>query len=251
VVSAASQQTTQNVETVAAASEELSSSIQEINNQVSESTKIVASAVAEADQANAKVIGLAEAAKKIGVVAELISDIAGQTNLLALNATIEAARAGDAGKGFAVVASEVKSLAVQTSKATEEIGLQIRAIQDATDGTVEAIGAIGGVIHRVSEISTAIATAVEEQGAATKEISRSVQQAAQGTNEVSSNMSGVSGAVQTAGNAAGLVLKRRPSSRRTDSACVNRWSPSYAKSERKHHKPRKPTQDNEILGNGA
>jgi methyl-accepting chemotaxis protein len=205
-VSAASQQTTQNVETVAAASEELSSSIQEINNQVSESTRIVASAVVEAGVANSRVIGLAEAAKKIGTVAQLISDIAGQTNLLALNATIEAARAGDAGKGFAVVASEVKNLAVQTSKATDEIGQQIRAIQEATDGTVEAIGSIGGVINRVSEISTAIASAVEEQGAATKEISRSVQQAAQGTNEVSSNISGVSGAVQTAGDAAGLVL---------------------------------------------
>jgi methyl-accepting chemotaxis protein len=205
-VSAASEQTTQNVETVASASEELSSSIQEINNQVSESTKIIASAVVEAGEANSKVIGLAEAAKKIGAVAQLISDIASQTNLLALNATIEAARAGDAGKGFAVVASEVKNLAVQTSKATEEIGQQIRAIQDATDGTVEAIGSIGGVINRVSEISTAIASAVEEQGAATKEISRSVQQAAQGTNEVSSNIAGVSTAVRTAGDAASLVL---------------------------------------------
>jgi len=206
-VSAASEQTTQNVETVAAASEELSSSIQEINNQVSESTRIVASAVAEADQANAKVAGLSEAAKKIGAVAQLISDIASQTNLLALNATIEAARAGDAGKGFAVVASEVKNLAVQTAKATDEIAQQIRSIQDATDGTVEAIGSIGGIIARVSEISTAIASAVEEQGAATQEISRSVQQAAQGTGEVSTNITGVTNAIQSAGGAAGLVLE--------------------------------------------
>jgi methyl-accepting chemotaxis protein len=206
-VSAASEQTTQNVETVAAASEELTSSIQEISNQVSESTKIVASAVAEADEANAKVAGLAEAARKIGAVAQLISDIAGQTNLLALNATIEAARAGDAGKGFAVVASEVKNLAVQTARATEDIAMQIRAIQDATDGTVEAIGSISAVVGRVSGISTAIASAVEEQGAATQEISRNVQQAARGTGEVSANIGGVASAVQSAGGSAGLVLE--------------------------------------------
>ena len=124
---------------------------------------------------------LADAALKIGEVVKLINDIAGQTNLLALNATIEAARAGEAGKGFAVVASEVKSLATQTAKATEDIGTQIAGIQNATQEAVAAIKGIGGTIASISEIATAIAAAVEEQGAATQEIARNVQQAAKGT----------------------------------------------------------------------
>jgi methyl-accepting chemotaxis protein len=129
-------------------------------------------------------------------VVRLISEIASQTNLLALNATIEAARAGEAGKGFAVVASEVKTLATQTAKATEEIGEQVRAIQDATSSSAEAITRITGTIGKVSEISTAIVAAVEEQGAATQEISRNVQQAATGASEVSANIHGVSAASQ-------------------------------------------------------
>jgi len=124
-------------------------------------------------------------------VVELINNIAGQTNLLALNATIEAARAGEAGRGFAVVASEVKALAEQTAKATGEIGQQITGIQAATQGSVAAIKEIGLTIGRISEISSTIAAAVEEQGAATQEISRNVQQAAQGTLQVSSNIGDV------------------------------------------------------------
>jgi len=195
-VAAASEQMTQNVQTVASATEELSASIREISNQVTESTRIVGNAVTQADDTNAKVKALAEAAQRIGAVVTLINEIAGQTNLLALNATIEAARAGEAGKGFAVVASEVKNLATQTAKATDEIAGQVRAIQDATSSSAQAIDGIAQTINRVNEISTAIASAVEEQGAATQEISRNVQEASSGTAEVSSNISGVTQASQ-------------------------------------------------------
>ncbi|HEY1382774.1 MAG TPA: methyl-accepting chemotaxis protein, partial [Dongiaceae bacterium] len=168
-VSAASEETTHNVQTVAAATEELSASIREIGSQVTESGRIVSGAVQQANDSNAKVRMLADAAEKIGVVVTLINEIAGQTNLLALNATIEAARAGEAGKGFAVVASEVKNLATQTARATEDISSQVRTIQDATEVSVQAIGGIAQTIHRVNDISVAIAGAIEEQGAATQE----------------------------------------------------------------------------------
>jgi methyl-accepting chemotaxis protein len=195
-VAAASEEMTQNVQTVASATEELTASINEISNQVTESTRIIGGAVNQADDTNAKVAALAGAAQKIGDVVTLINDIASQTNLLALNATIEAARAGEAGKGFAVVASEVKNLAMQTAKATDEIGGQVRAIQESTESSAQAIGSITETINRVSEIATSIASAVEEQGAATQEISRNVQQAAAGTGEVSSNIIGVTQASQ-------------------------------------------------------
>jgi methyl-accepting chemotaxis protein len=207
IVAAAAGQTTENVQTVAASAEELTASIREIGGQVSESSRIVADAVREANAANDKVQHLAEAAKRIGDVVQLINDIAGQTNLLALNATIEAARAGEAGKGFAVVASEVKALATQTARATEDISAQIRAIQEATDGSAQAIDGIAKTIQRIDEISTAIASAVEEQGAATQEISRNVQQAAQGTTEVSTNVAGVTQAAQQTGHASAEVLQ--------------------------------------------
>jgi methyl-accepting chemotaxis protein len=205
-VAGAAEEMTQNVQTVAAATEELSASIREIGNQVTESSRIVGNAVAQADDTNAKVKMLAEAAQKIGAVVTLINEIAGQTNLLALNATIEAARAGEAGKGFAVVASEVKNLATQTAKATEEISGQIRAIQDATASSAQAIDGITQTINRVSEISTAIASAVEEQGAATQEISRNVQEASAGSAEVSTNITGVTQASQQTSAGSGEVL---------------------------------------------
>src|SRR5690606_8403400 len=129
-----------------------------------------------------------------------------QTNLLALNATIEAARAGEAGKGFAVVASEVKNLANETAKATDEITGQIAGIQQATRDAVDAIQAIGETIGRINEIATTIASAVEEQGAATQEIARNVQQAAAGTQEVSSNIAGVTQAAGDTGSAASQML---------------------------------------------
>jgi methyl-accepting chemotaxis protein len=205
-VAAASEQASANVQTVATAGEELSSSISEIGRQVTQSTKIAGIAVDDANRTDAKVQGLAEAAQRIGDVVQLITDIAGQTNLLALNATIEAARAGEAGKGFAVVASEVKSLANQTAKATEEIGQQVSAIQNATRDSVEAIQSIGKTIVQINEIATTIASAVEEQGAATQEIARNVQQAAKGTQEVSSNIGGVTQASSETGAAASQVL---------------------------------------------
>jgi methyl-accepting chemotaxis protein len=205
-VAAAAEQASTNVQTVASASEELSSSITEISRQVSASARIAAQAVQEANQTNETVRGLADAAQKIGEVVKLINDIAGQTNLLALNATIEAARAGEAGKGFAVVASEVKSLATQTARATEEIGSQIGSIQSATQSSVQAIVGIGRTIGEINEIATTIASAVEEQGAATQEIARNVQQAAAGTTEVTSNISGVNQAASETGAAATQVL---------------------------------------------
>ncbi|OHC75279.1 MAG: hypothetical protein A3G18_02620 [Rhodospirillales bacterium RIFCSPLOWO2_12_FULL_58_28] len=201
-VAAASEEASSNVQTVASAAEELSSSIQEISRQVSKSSEIAATAVADAQATDRQIKGLAEAAKKIGEVVALITDIADQTNLLALNATIEAARAGDAGKGFAVVASEVKNLAGQTAKATEEISAQINGIQSATDDAVHAIQNIGKTIGSIDEIAASIASAVEEQGAATQEIARNVEQAAIGTNEVSSNIVGVTHAVGETGAAA-------------------------------------------------
>ena len=204
-VAAASEQASSNVQTVASAAEELSSSIGEIGRQVGQSTSIAGKAVDEASATNASVKALAGTAQKIGDVVKLINDIAGQTNLLALNATIEAARAGEAGKGFAVVASEVKSLASQTAKATEEIAAQVSAIQNATSDSVNRIDRIGQVIGEINQIATTIASAVEEQGAATKEIARNVQQAAAGTTEVSSNIAGVTKAAADTGTAATQV----------------------------------------------
>ncbi len=202
----ASGQTTENVQTVAAASEELASSIQEISRQVAQSKDIADEAVSEAKGTNDKVQGLADMANKISEVVTLIQDIAEQTNLLALNATIEAARAGEAGKGFAVVASEVKNLATQTAGATEEIGAQVSSIQEATNSAAEAISSIGGTIEKINEITTGIAAAVEEQSAATGEISSNAQRAASGTQETSSTVTEVAEAADQTGSASGEVL---------------------------------------------
>ncbi|MBF0561672.1 MAG: HAMP domain-containing protein [Alphaproteobacteria bacterium] len=202
----ASSNASMNVQTVAAAGEQLSASIAEIGRQVAHSSNIANNAVDEAQKANEMVRGLATAANKIGDVVRLINDIASQTNLLALNATIEAARAGDAGKGFAVVANEVKSLANQTARATEEISQQIGSVQTATHEAVTAIEGIGDTIGRIHEVTAAIATAVEEQGIATKEIASSVDQAAEGTQQVSGNVSGLNKAAMETGESAQSVL---------------------------------------------
>jgi len=162
--------------------------------------------VAQANETGGTMRGLDNAAQKIGAVLSLIQEIASQTNLLALNATIEAARAGDAGKGFAVVASEVKSLATQTSRATEEIAEQVSAIQSSSKGAVAAIQSIDGTIRQINEISGAIAAAIEEQGTTTGEIARHTQEAARGTGEVSQNIAGVNRAADETGAAAAEVL---------------------------------------------
>ena len=179
------------IQVVAAAAEELSASIQEIGVEVTRSAEMSGLAVDETRRADEMVEGLSTAAAKIGDVVNLITAIANQTNLLALNATIEAARAGEAGKGFAVVASEVKNLASQTARATEEIGSQIATIQGATGAVVSVIGKISQTIVNINQSSTAIASAVEEQGAATREIARNVQQAADGAQGVIQNVNGV------------------------------------------------------------
>ncbi|HAO38999.1 MAG TPA: methyl-accepting chemotaxis protein [Afipia sp.] len=205
-VADASEEASANAQAVAAAIEELNASINEIAQQVNESAQVAGHAAQQANQTNAEVQGLALAAQKIGDVVKLISEIAAQTNLLALNATIEAARAGDAGRGFAVVASEVKALASQTSKATDEISAQVGAIQSATRTSVEAIDGITRTIGKVNEIASAIASAVEEQGAATREIAHNVSQAAKGTGEVSANIVGVRDAARETGVAADQVV---------------------------------------------
>jgi methyl-accepting chemotaxis protein len=183
-----------NVETAAVAADELSHSISEISRQLSHTTNIVGMATSEARATDSEIAGLATGAQKIGDVVKLIHNIAGQTNLLALNATIEAARAGEAGKGFAVVASEVKSLAVQTAKATEDIANHILAVQNSTSSAVEAIRQIAARMQEIDHNSSAVAASVEEQSAATGEISHNVASAAEGTGHVVTVLGEVAGA---------------------------------------------------------
>ncbi|WP_284421935.1 MULTISPECIES: methyl-accepting chemotaxis protein [unclassified Bradyrhizobium] len=206
MVAGASDEASANVQSVASATEQLSSSIGEISRRVQESARVAGDAVGQARATTGRVGELSKAAARIGDVVELINTIAGQTNLLALNATIEAARAGEAGRGFAVVASEVKALAEQTAKATGEIGQQINGIQMATKESVGAITEISSTIEKLSEISSTVAAAVEEQGTATQEIARNVQKAAHGTMQVSSNITDVQGGARSTGAASSQVL---------------------------------------------
>jgi methyl-accepting chemotaxis protein len=201
----ATKQASSGVNSVAAAAEELSTSVGEIARKVSESASVAMNAVHEAESTRATMRGLADAAQKIGDVLKMIQDVASQTNLLALNATIEAARAGEAGKGFAVVASEVKSLATQTAAATEEISGQIRSIQGATREAVEAIEHIGTTIGRINDIAAAVASAVEQQDATTREMAQNVHQVAESTNLVSEKVSGLAHAAGETGQSAQMV----------------------------------------------
>ncbi|TBW32890.1 methyl-accepting chemotaxis protein [Siculibacillus lacustris] len=205
-VASAAEEASSNVETVAASTEELSASVREINAQVGHSTEVAETAAREAANTETNIGVLSVAAEKIGDVVNLIKDIAGQTNLLALNATIEAARAGEAGKGFAVVASEVKQLAAQTAKATDEIALKIGEIQSATAETVGSIGRIVATIGNIRSVTSSIAGAVEQQGAATHEISANTHRAAEGTGHVTDNIVGVGRAAEMTGAAATQLM---------------------------------------------
>jgi len=196
VVSKAAQAVSQNLQTVATGAEEMGASIKEIAKNATEAAKVATSAVKVAETTTATVSKLGDSSTEIGQVIKVITSIAQQTNLLALNATIEAARAGEAGKGFAVVANEVKELAKETAKATEDISRKIEAIQTDTKAAVEAIASISGVINQVNDISSTIATAVEEQNATTNEMSRNVSEAARGSGEITSNIAGVAEAAQ-------------------------------------------------------
>ncbi|MDR3372107.1 MAG: methyl-accepting chemotaxis protein [Ancalomicrobiaceae bacterium] len=206
-VAGAAEEASTNVQTVAASTEEMGASIREIATQVAKSAEIANIAAREASDTESDVRALSTAAAKIGEVVELINNIAGQTNLLALNATIEAARAGEAGKGFAVVASEVKQLANQTARATDEIGAKIAEIQQATTRTVGSINRIVMTVGDIQSISTVIASAVEEQGAATGEIATNTQRAARGTGAVSDNINGVGRAAVSTGAASTQLMQ--------------------------------------------
>jgi len=201
-VTAATDHVSQNLQTVATGAEQMSSTIKDIAKNAGEAARVATEAVQTAQTTNTTITKLGESSAEIGKVIKVITSIAQQTNLLALNATIEAARAGEAGKGFAVVANEVKELAKQTAKATEDIGRKIAAIQEDTRSAVEAIGAITGVITKVNEFTTTIATAVEEQSATTNEMSRNVMEAAKGSGEISKNIHGMAEAAQSTSSSA-------------------------------------------------
>ena len=205
-VAGASEEASSNMQSVATATEELSTSVDEIGRRVRDSNRIAEAAVVQAQETDGRIGKLSRAAQEIGDVVKLITAIAEQTNLLALNATIEAARAGDAGRGFAVVASEVKSLASQTARATDEISTHIAGMQGATQELVAAIKEIGGTIGQISNIASAIASAVEQQSSATQEIARNVQNVAQGTQQAAANVMQVNRGATETGSASEEVL---------------------------------------------
>ncbi|MCW2306189.1 methyl-accepting chemotaxis protein [Rhodobium gokarnense] len=203
---AGAEQASANMQNVAASTEQLTSSITEINRQMVLSAEVANGAVAKSAAMDAEIRGLSGASQTIGEVVSLINDIAAQTNLLALNATIEAARAGEAGRGFAIVAQEVKALAGQTATATEEISVQVNSLQAATTQAVKANEEINSAINKVSETSTAVASAVEEQSAATGEISHNIAEAASGTRDVTTSITNVQEVAQVTAQAAEKVM---------------------------------------------
>ncbi|MBP2158004.1 MULTISPECIES: methyl-accepting chemotaxis protein [Asticcacaulis] len=205
-VSGASSEAAYNVQTAAAATEEMNMSVREINGQVVRAANVAADASGEAERTEAEIRSLSAAAEGISVVVNLIQSIASQTNLLALNATIEAARAGEAGRGFAVVASEVKQLATQTARATEDISRKVAEIQSATGRTVDSISHIVATIGDIRTISNHVASAVEQQGAATSEIAANTARAAQGTGQVTENILGVGRAAELTGEASTQLM---------------------------------------------
>ncbi len=201
-----SQGASTSVENAAAATRQMSSAATEIGQQVAQTTKIVRDAVSKVHATNDEFDGLSNAAQKIGDVINLIQQISGQTNLLALNATIEAARAGEAGRGFAVVASEVKSLALQTGKATEDVAEQISAVQSSTKGAIHAVGSIEKCIGEISSYTSAVAGSIEEQSAATLDISNNVATAAQETAKIVAVLGEVADAAVATRTSAEVVL---------------------------------------------
>jgi methyl-accepting chemotaxis protein len=207
LVSKSAQAVSQNLQTVATGAEEMGSSIKEIAKNATEAARVATSAVKVAETTTATVSKLGDSSTEIGQVIKVITSIAQQTNLLALNATIEAARAGEAGKGFAVVANEVKELAKETAKATEDISRKIEAIQTDTKAAVDAIASISGVINQINDISSTIATAVEEQNATTNEMSRNVSEAAHGSGEITNNIAGVAQAAESTSRGASDTQK--------------------------------------------
>jgi methyl-accepting chemotaxis protein len=218
LVSNAAQQVSQNLQTVATGAEEMGASIKEIAKNAAEAAQVATSAVKVAEATTATVSNLGDSSAEIGQVIKVITSIAQQTNLLALNATIEAARAGEAGKGFAVVANEVKELAKKTANATEDISHKIVSIQTDTKAAVNAMGTIGAVVHQINDISTAIATAVEEQYATTNEMSRNVTEAARGSGEINSNIARLAQAAQ--GTTRGAAETRKASQRMVETSAL-------------------------------
>ncbi|MBC7976790.1 MAG: HAMP domain-containing protein, partial [Myxococcales bacterium] len=206
LVSAAAEQVSRTTQSVATSTEEMAASIKEIAKNASQSAQVASDAVRMAQTTNATVGKLGESAMEIGKVVKVITAIAQQTNLLALNATIEAARAGEAGKGFAVVANEVKELAKETAKATEDIGRSIDSIQTDTQDAVAAIGHISTIIAQINDISSTIASAVEEQNATTNEMGRNVNESAQGSGEIARNITTVAQVAQHTASGASQTM---------------------------------------------
>ena len=204
-VNCAAEESAASVTVVATASQELQASIEGINSEVEQSNKIASAALAESEKSKKTMQDLIERTDKISHIVGMINDIAGQTNLLALNATIEASRAGESGRGFAVVASEVKTLAEQTSKATEEIATQISALQKISTKAAANMNEIDDVIVQMNEFSTSVAGAITQQSAATSEIARNIEMAASGTNEVTKGISMVRTAATETGETAGQL----------------------------------------------